>query len=78
MTVITESLFMGPPEAAVGSAQLLPVESASDALTVIKSGFQALLPPGSWAMAADVLMKLGAELGDVAWLFEVAQRGQSS
>lgn len=74
VVTITETLYLGPPEAAASHSRLLPVETANDALTVIKSGFYALLPPESWATASDVLTQLGCEPGDIEWLFMVAKR----
>lgn len=69
---ITERLFIGPPEAAYGFADMLPVEDASDAMTAIRSGHSALLPPGRWDLAAAVLKGFGADDEHVAWLFQVA------
>lgn len=62
---ITPTLFLGPPEAAYGRERMVPVETAEDAFQAIQNGLKALLPPQSWAAAADVLARLGA---DPAWI----------
>lgn len=75
-TAITVALYLGPPEDAYGHDNMIPVDSAGDALTVIRSGHSALLPPGSWAAAADVLGRLGADTDQIEWLFRCARGGE--
>src|SRR5207253_2951329 len=70
---ITERLFLGPPEAAVVFADLIPVDNASDAITVIKCGHSALLPKRAWDMAGEVLRRCGATEEHIA--FRLGMRG---
>lgn len=58
---ITPTLFLGPPEAAEGRERMIPVRTADEALTAIRSGHQALLPADGWNDAAAVLRYFGAD-----------------
>lgn len=59
MTTITPTLFLGARDASPNWADLIPVDTAGDAYTVIRSGHSALLPPGAWEEAAGTLRLLG-------------------
>lgn len=69
---ITTMLYLGPPEAAYGRERLVPVQTASEAMTAIMSGLQALLPAGSWDEAAAVLRGFGAPEEHIAFRLELA------
>ena len=56
---ITPRLLMGPAEAAAVWPGVLPVEDPGDAITAMRSGHTALLPPGRWDVAAEVLRLCG-------------------
>jgi hypothetical protein len=73
MIPLTVKLFLGPPEAASIRADLIPVETASDAVTVIKCGHAALLPADGWDEAAAVLRKFGADEDWIEFRFRIAQ-----
>lgn len=75
-TTITPRLLMGPSEAACAWPGVLPVSDASDAITAMRSGHTALLPPDSWELAADVLRLCGA---DEEWVqFTLDRAGRAS
>lgn len=65
---------MGPPEAAGARPNLIPVDNASDGFTAVMSGLSALLPPGAWAMAAEMLTKFGFDDSWVAFKLDQAGR----
>jgi len=75
MITITPTLYMGPPEAAGARSGLIPVDNAPDAYTAILSGHSALLAPGSWELAAEVLRML--DVGDEDWIaFKLDEAGR--
>lgn len=69
---ITTTLYLGPPEAAYGREYMTPVQTASEAMTAIMSGLQALLPPGAWDEAAEVLRGFGAHPDHIEFRLEMA------
>lgn len=69
---ITTRLFLGPPEAAGLLRDLIPVETAGDAMTAIQSGHSALLPAGAWELAAAVLRGFGASEEHITFRLEMA------
>jgi len=73
--VITPTLMMGPPEDMIYHDGLVAVASAAEAVRVIEMGGLALLPPGSWAMAADVLKQLGCDDAWIAGRLKLAGHG---
>ena len=75
---ITPTMFMGRPEAAEIWLDMIPVDNASDALTVVMCGHKALLPPGAWDVAADVLRRFGATEEWIHFILDRCGRGRSS
>lgn len=69
---VTTTLYLGPPEAAQGRERMVPVEDASEAMLAIASGLHALLPPGAWDVAAEVLRRFGAPEDHIAFRLEMA------
>jgi hypothetical protein len=69
---VTTTLYLGPPEAAYGRERMIPVQDVSEAMTAIQSGLQALLPPGSWGEAAEVLRRFGAPEEHVTFRLKMA------
>lgn len=73
---VTPTMFLGPAEAAASREHLIPVTTARDAVTVIKSGHRALLPAGAWDEAAAVLRIFGA---NEKWIeFKLAMSGRAA
>ena len=66
-------LYVGPPEAAYGRDDMLPVEDVSEALVALQSRHSALLPPGRFDLAAEVLRRLGATEDHIAFRLRIAR-----
>jgi hypothetical protein len=64
---VTTRLYLGPPEAAAIWPDMIPVETAADAVTVIMSGHSALLPELAWEVAEEVLRRFGASEEHIAF-----------
>lgn len=69
---ITTTLYLGPPEVAYGRESMIPVQDVSEAMLVIQSGLQALLPPWAWGEAAEVLRRFGASEEHVTFRLQMA------
>jgi hypothetical protein len=75
---VTPKLLMGPPEAAGAWPGIIPVESAGDAITAMRSGHTALLPSDSWELAGEVLRLCGADEDWIEFTLDRAGRGAAA
>jgi len=73
MIGVTSRLFLGPPEAAGIWPDLIPVETAADARTVIMCRLSALLPPDAWDVAEEFLRLAGADAAHIDFVLRVAR-----
>lgn len=74
--VVTPTLMLGEEGDAAHLEKALFVGTAGDAMTAIKSGFIAILPPGSWDIAGETLRLLGASKMVIEDRIHFAQTGQ--
>lgn len=73
---VTPTLFLGEPEEKVWLNDLVPVNTAKEAVAVICRGGSALLPEEDWDTARQVLRELGCTEQWIENRFDFAKTGR--